>query len=75
MWGPQTSLQSLFCVTKLGFFDSAPPPAGILLAATSIGPAFGYMMGSFMLRFYVDIDKMSKGEPNQLEHISEISLR
>ncbi|KAM9847259.1 solute carrier organic anion transporter family member 2B1 isoform 3-T3 [Aulostomus maculatus] len=32
----------------------------ILLAVTSIGPAFGFITGSFMLRFYVDFDKLSK---------------
>ncbi|KAM9540220.1 solute carrier organic anion transporter family member 2B1-like [Salvelinus alpinus] len=41
---------------------NSPFYLGILLAVTSIGPAFGFMMGSFMLRFYVDIDKMSKDE-------------
>lgn len=35
---------------------------GLLLAATSIGPAFGFITGSIMLRFYVDFDKLSKGE-------------
>uniref|UniRef100_A0A8C5ASJ1 Solute carrier organic anion transporter family, member 2B1 n=1 Tax=Gadus morhua TaxID=8049 RepID=A0A8C5ASJ1_GADMO len=30
---------------------------GILLAVTSLGPAAGFMMGSFTLRFYVDFDK------------------
>uniref|UniRef100_A0A8C8HA67 Solute carrier organic anion transporter family member n=1 Tax=Oncorhynchus tshawytscha TaxID=74940 RepID=A0A8C8HA67_ONCTS len=41
---------------------NSPLYLGILLAVTSIGPAFGFMMGSFMLRFYVDIDKMSKDQ-------------
>uniref|UniRef100_A0A8C7SNT8 Solute carrier organic anion transporter family member n=1 Tax=Oncorhynchus mykiss TaxID=8022 RepID=A0A8C7SNT8_ONCMY len=41
---------------------NSPFYLGILLAVTSIGPAFGFMMGSFMLKFYVDIDKMSKDE-------------
>ncbi|KAL0994352.1 hypothetical protein UPYG_G00121000 [Umbra pygmaea] len=41
---------------------NSPLYLGILLAITSIGPAFGYMMGSFMLRFYVDIDKLSKDQ-------------
>uniref|UniRef100_A0A674BPA7 Solute carrier organic anion transporter family member n=1 Tax=Salmo trutta TaxID=8032 RepID=A0A674BPA7_SALTR len=41
---------------------NSPFYLGILLAVTSIGPAFGFMMGSFMLSFYVDIDKMSKDE-------------
>uniref|UniRef100_A0A8C8H8S3 Solute carrier organic anion transporter family member n=1 Tax=Oncorhynchus tshawytscha TaxID=74940 RepID=A0A8C8H8S3_ONCTS len=41
---------------------NSPFYLGILLAVTSIGPAFGFMMGSFMLNFYVDIDKMSKDE-------------
>lgn len=36
--------------------------AGLLLAATSIGPAFGFITGSIMLRLYVDFDKFSKGE-------------
>jgi hypothetical protein len=51
------------------------PPAGILLAVTSIGPAFGFMMGSFMLRFYVDIDKMSKGEHiHKMHHTVTLSV-
>eukprot|EP00063_Salmo_salar_P078067 XP_014052902.1 PREDICTED: solute carrier organic anion transporter family member 2B1-like isoform X1 [Salmo salar] len=41
---------------------NSPLYLGILLAVTSIGPAFGFMMGSFMLSFYVDIDKMSKDQ-------------
>lgn len=36
--------------------------SGLLLAATSIGPAFGFITGSFMLRFFVDFDKLSEGE-------------
>lgn len=31
--------------------------AGILFAVTILGPAAGFMLGSIMLRFYVDIDK------------------
>lgn len=45
-----------FFVLFLFFFT------GLLLAATSIGPAFGFITGSFMLRFYVDFDKLPKGE-------------
>ncbi|XP_046876901.1 solute carrier organic anion transporter family member 2B1-like [Hypomesus transpacificus] len=41
---------------------NSPLYLGILLAATSIGPAFGFMMGSFVLRFYVDFDKLPNGE-------------
>lgn len=41
--------------------------SGILLAVTSIGPAFGFITGSLMQRFYVDFDKLSKGEDSQLE--------
>lgn len=41
---------------------NAPLYLGILLAVTSIGPAFGFVTGSFMLRFYVDFDKLSKDE-------------
>lgn len=29
---------------------------------TSIGPAFGFITGALMLRFYVDFDKVPKGE-------------
>ncbi|KAK5613980.1 hypothetical protein CRENBAI_013213 [Crenichthys baileyi] len=39
----------------------------ILLAMTSIGPAFGFLTGSFMLRFYVDFDKLSKDDI-ELDH-------
>lgn len=35
---------------------------GLLLAATSIGPAFGFITGSIMQRFYVDFDKVAKGD-------------
>lgn len=35
---------------------------GLLLAATAIGPAFGFITGSIMQRFYVDFDKFSKGD-------------
>ncbi|XP_051537729.1 solute carrier organic anion transporter family member 2B1-like [Myxocyprinus asiaticus] len=38
---------------------NSPFYLGILFAVTVIGPAFGYMMASLLLRLYVDIDKMS----------------
>ncbi|XP_073334903.1 solute carrier organic anion transporter family member 2B1 [Pagrus major] len=41
---------------------NSPLYLGILLAVTSIGPAFGFITGSFMLRFYVDFDKISKDD-------------
>ncbi|XP_056140449.1 solute carrier organic anion transporter family member 2B1 [Lampris incognitus] len=41
---------------------NSPLYLGLLLAATSIGPAFGFIMGSFVLRFYVDMDKMSEDQ-------------
>ncbi|KAM6984605.1 solute carrier organic anion transporter family member 2B1 [Aplochiton taeniatus] len=41
---------------------NSPLYLGILLAVTSIGPAFGFLMGAFTARFYVDIDKLSKEE-------------
>lgn len=34
---------------------------GILLAVTAIGPAFGFLGGAFLLRFYVDLDKIAAG--------------
>ncbi|KAM4576741.1 solute carrier organic anion transporter family member 2B1-like [Odontesthes bonariensis] len=40
---------------------NSPLYLGILLAVTSIGPAFGFVTGSLMLRFYVDFDKVPKG--------------
>ncbi|XP_070838662.1 solute carrier organic anion transporter family member 2B1 [Chaetodon trifascialis] len=43
---------------------NSPLYLGILLAVTSIGPAFGFITGSLMLRFYVDFDKLSKDEIN-----------
>ncbi|XP_068587823.1 solute carrier organic anion transporter family member 2B1 isoform X2 [Cebidichthys violaceus] len=41
---------------------NSPLYLGILLAVTSIGPAFGFITGSLMLRFYVDFDKFPEGE-------------
>ncbi|KAF3840544.1 hypothetical protein F7725_006406 [Dissostichus mawsoni] len=41
---------------------NSPLYLGILLAVTSIGPAFGFISGSLMLRFYVDFDKLSKDQ-------------
>nr|XP_055036197.1 solute carrier organic anion transporter family member 2B1 [Misgurnus anguillicaudatus]XP_055036198.1 solute carrier organic anion transporter family member 2B1 [Misgurnus anguillicaudatus] len=41
---------------------NSPFYLGILFAVTVIGPAFGYMMASVLLRFFVDIDKMSLAE-------------
>ncbi|XP_036381358.1 solute carrier organic anion transporter family member 2B1-like [Megalops cyprinoides] len=40
--------------------NNSPFYLGILFAVTVIGPAVGFMLGSFMLRFYVDIDKPGK---------------
>lgn len=50
---------------------------GILFAITVIGPAFGYMMSSVLLRFHVNIDKMSSGKsdmPCLLLHKLEVNL-
>ncbi|XP_016380486.1 solute carrier organic anion transporter family member 2B1 [Sinocyclocheilus rhinocerous] len=41
---------------------NSPFYLGILFAITVIGPAFGYMMSSALLRFYVDVDKMSSDD-------------
>ncbi|XP_024122211.1 solute carrier organic anion transporter family member 2B1 isoform X1 [Oryzias melastigma] len=41
---------------------NSPLYLAILLAVTSIGPAFGFVTGSFMLRFYVDFDKLSEDQ-------------
>lgn len=43
--------------------------AGILFAATTMGPAMAYGMGSLMLRLYVDIDRMPEGEPGVSTHL------
>uniref|UniRef100_A0A672LAH3 Solute carrier organic anion transporter family member n=1 Tax=Sinocyclocheilus grahami TaxID=75366 RepID=A0A672LAH3_SINGR len=43
---------------------NSPFYLGILFAITVIGPAFGYMMSSALLRFYVDVDKMSSDLKN-----------
>lgn len=40
---------------------SALFPAGILFSLTVVGPGVGFMLGSGMLRFYVDIDKVAGG--------------
>ncbi|CAL8266525.1 unnamed protein product [Merluccius merluccius] len=37
---------------------NSPLYIGILLAVTSLGPAVGFMMGSFSLRYYVDFNKI-----------------
>ncbi|XP_056266680.1 solute carrier organic anion transporter family member 2B1 isoform X2 [Pseudoliparis swirei] len=41
---------------------NSPLYLGILLAVTSIGPAVGFVTGSFMLRLYVDVDKVSSDQ-------------
>ncbi|XP_062868011.1 solute carrier organic anion transporter family member 2B1 isoform X2 [Trichomycterus rosablanca] len=41
---------------------NSPFYLGILFALTAIGPAFGYLMSSFMLRLYVDFNTMSSDE-------------
>ncbi|XP_060942432.1 solute carrier organic anion transporter family member 2B1 isoform X2 [Limanda limanda] len=41
---------------------NSPLYLGILLAVTSIGPALGFITSSFMLRLYVDFDKLSTDE-------------
>ncbi|MGH0186317.1 UNVERIFIED_CONTAM: hypothetical protein FKN15_021085 [Acipenser sinensis] len=40
--------------------------ASLLFAITTTGPALAFMLGSAMLRFYVDIDKVSRGFPRIL---------
>ncbi|KAG7321302.1 hypothetical protein KOW79_015717 [Hemibagrus wyckioides] len=41
---------------------NSPFYLGILFALTVIGPALGYLMGSVLLRFYVDFNTMSSAE-------------
>ncbi|XP_054902487.1 solute carrier organic anion transporter family member 2B1 isoform X2 [Poeciliopsis prolifica] len=41
---------------------NSPLYLGILLAMTSIGPALGFVTGSFLLRIYVDFDKLSRDD-------------
>ncbi|XP_019714832.1 solute carrier organic anion transporter family member 2B1-like, partial [Hippocampus comes] len=41
---------------------NSPLYLGILLAVTAIGPAFGFLGGAFLLRFYVDLDKIAADE-------------
>ncbi|XP_026794351.3 solute carrier organic anion transporter family member 2B1 [Pangasianodon hypophthalmus] len=41
---------------------NSPFYLGILFALTVIGPALGYLLGSLLLRFYVDFDTMSPAE-------------
>ncbi|GAA6082710.1 solute carrier organic anion transporter family member 2B1 isoform X2 [Tachysurus ichikawai] len=43
---------------------NSPFYLGILFALTVIGPALGYLLGSLLLRFYVDFNTMSPGEIN-----------
>lgn len=40
---------------------NSPMYLGIVFAITTAGPAAGFILGSLMLRFYVDIDKLGKG--------------
>uniref|UniRef100_A0A673L1Z3 Solute carrier organic anion transporter family member n=1 Tax=Sinocyclocheilus rhinocerous TaxID=307959 RepID=A0A673L1Z3_9TELE len=44
---------------------NSPFYLGILFAITVIGPAFGYMMSSVLLRVYVDVDKMYSSSENK----------
>ncbi|NXW46817.1 SO2B1 protein, partial [Nyctiprogne leucopyga] len=46
------------CKVPLCSFSSA----GILFSVTVIGPGVAFMLGSAMLRFYVDIDKVTRDE-------------
>nr|XP_060627306.1 solute carrier organic anion transporter family member 2B1 [Anolis sagrei ordinatus] len=41
---------------------NSPLYIGILFATTTMGPAIAFILGSIMLRFYVDIDKFSAAE-------------
>ncbi|KAM3837599.1 solute carrier organic anion transporter family member 2B1, partial [Vipera latastei] len=41
---------------------NSPLYIGFIFAATALGPAIAFLLGSFMLRFYVDIDKVSSAE-------------
>ncbi|XP_028733345.1 solute carrier organic anion transporter family member 2B1 [Peromyscus leucopus] len=41
--------------------SNSPLYVGILFAATTMGPGMAYGLGSFMLRLYVDIDRMPEG--------------
>ncbi|XP_034291762.1 solute carrier organic anion transporter family member 2B1 [Pantherophis guttatus] len=41
---------------------NSPLYIGFIFAATALGPAVAFILGSFMLRFYVDIDKVSSAE-------------
>ncbi|TRY98359.1 hypothetical protein DNTS_021786 [Danionella cerebrum] len=43
---------------------NSPFYLGILFAVTVIGPAFGYILSSVVLRLFVDIDKMNSGDIN-----------
>ncbi|NXE69562.1 SO2B1 protein, partial [Calcarius ornatus] len=42
--------------------SNSPLYLGILFSLTVVGPGVAFMLGSAMLRFYVDIDKVSSGE-------------
>ncbi|ERE78246.1 solute carrier organic anion transporter family member 2B1-like protein [Cricetulus griseus] len=44
--------------------SNSPLYLGILFAATTVGPAMAYGLGSLMLRLYVDIDRMPEGGIN-----------
>ncbi|MFT7818441.1 solute carrier organic anion transporter family member 2B1-like [Arapaima gigas] len=43
---------------------NSPLYLGIMFAVTVIGPASGFLLGSFLLQFYVDFDKL---DPSEIE--------
>lgn len=60
------SPRTFTCVHGWCWRDCSSSFPGLLLAATSIGPAFGFVTGAVMQRFFVDIDKFSKGDGKPL---------
>lgn len=52
---------------------SAISSAAILFAVSVFGPALGYLLGSVVLRIYVDVDKTGFGN-NQLDPDADLCL-